>query len=140
MRIDLAPVADAQCDDSAEQKALVGDRIENRAERTALIGTAGDVAIEAVANRGRQKYPDRGEAHPILRTAFLDAFAVIDRERDEDRDHQDPDHRDFVGGRHERASQSAKLGGRAARDARQFARYVSSSVAAADFAAWRPSQ
>src|SRR5436190_23036847 len=106
MRIYLAPITDAQRNNSAEEKSLVGDRIENCAERAPLIVAARHIAVEPVTNGRQQKNRDRREAHPILGMTFLDAFAVIDRERHEDRDHQDPNYGDLVGSRHERASRS----------------------------------
>src|ERR1700687_2632226 len=54
IRIELAPVRDAQRDDAAEEQALVRDRIENYAKRAALIVMPRDIAIEPVANRGEQ--------------------------------------------------------------------------------------
>src|SRR3954454_7695934 len=92
MRVDLAPVADAQGDDSAKEKALDRNGIENCAERAALIVSASHVAIEAIAHGRQQKHRDSGEAHPILGLAFLDAFAVVNRECHEYRNHQDPDY------------------------------------------------
>ncbi len=67
LRIDVAPVADAQRDDSAEEQALVRDRIEDDAERALLVVTTRDIAIETVARGGDEKDHDRGVALPFER-------------------------------------------------------------------------
>src|SRR5664279_3096685 len=112
MLVARAPIADAEGNDAAEQKSFVGDRVQNHSERAALIVTARDVAIETVTGGREEKDHDGGKALPILRATFLDALPIINRQRDEYRDHQDPDHGDFVGGCHQNASRlrdSAKL-------------------------------
>ena len=63
--IDLAPVADAQSDDAAQQQAFVRDRIENRSERAPLFVAARNVSIESVAHSRDQKNRDRGETLPF---------------------------------------------------------------------------
>src|SRR5437762_11096709 len=90
MLVARAPVADAERNDAAEQESLVGDGIEDHAERTALIVTPRDVAIEAITDGRKEKYRDGGEALPILRAAFLDALPIVNRQRNEYRDHEDP--------------------------------------------------
>src|ERR1700682_2037955 len=99
-RIDFAPIADAERDDSAQEQAFVGDWIENHPERTALVVSPGHIAIESVADGGGQEDHDRGKALPLEWFTALDALAIIDRHRHERRDHQNPDHGDFVGSRH----------------------------------------
>src|SRR5438309_11095840 len=69
--IDLAPIADAQSDDAAEQQSFVRDRIENRAQRTPLFVAARDIAIKAVANGCDQKNGDGSETLPFQRRAAL---------------------------------------------------------------------
>src|SRR5438309_11501434 len=71
--IDLAPIADAQSDDAAKQQSFVRDRIENCAERAALLVAACDVAIKSVADRRDQKNGDGGETLPFQRCAALNA-------------------------------------------------------------------
>src|SRR5882724_1097072 len=106
--IDIAPIADAQGDDGAQEQAFIGNRIENRAERAALFVAARDISIESVADGCDQKNRDRGKTLPFEWLAALNALAVIDGHRDEDRNHQDPDHRDFVGSRHNAARATIK--------------------------------
>src|SRR5437762_6048056 len=98
--INIAPIADAQCNDGAQEQAFISNRIENRAERAPLFVTTRDISIEPVAYGCDQKNRDRGKTLPFERGAALDALAIIDSHRDEYRNHQDPNHRDFVGSRH----------------------------------------
>ncbi len=98
--VDFAPIADAQSDNAAEEQALVGDRVENRAECAPLFVAARDVAIESVADGCDQKNGDGGEALPLQRCAALNTLAIIDRHGDEHRDHQDARNGDLVGSRH----------------------------------------
>jgi hypothetical protein len=98
--IDLAPVADAQSNDAAQQQTLVRDWIENRAERAPLFVAAGDVTIESVAHGSDQKNGDGGETLPFERLAALNALTIINRHGDERRDHQNARNGDLVGSRH----------------------------------------
>ena len=50
LRIDIAPITDAQCDDAAQKQSFVGDRIENDSKRTPLIVATRDVSIQSVAD------------------------------------------------------------------------------------------
>src|ERR1700686_3595928 len=118
-RIDFAPIADAECDDSVQEQALVGDWIENHPERTALVVSPGHIAIESVADGGEQEDHDRGKALPLEWFTALDALAIINRHRHEPRDHQNPDHGDFVGSRHGKRAM-LKLEGLREKVARQF--------------------
>src|SRR5437762_4612793 len=108
LRIDIAPIADAQCNDGAQEQAFIGNRIENRAERAALFVTTRDISIEPVAYGCDQKNRDCGKTLPFERLAALDALAIIDSHRDEYRNHQDPNHRDFVRSRHNAARVTIK--------------------------------
>ena len=65
----MAPIADAERDDAAEEQAFVGDRIEDDAEGAALVITPRDIAIESVADRRDEEDEDRGEALPFQRFA-----------------------------------------------------------------------
>ena len=100
IRIELAPVRDAQRDDAAEEQALVRDRIEDYTKRAALIVMPRDIAIEPVANRGEQKNNDRRVSLPFERRTALNALAIINRHRDKHRNHQNPNDCNFVGRRH----------------------------------------
>ena len=100
LRIDIAPVADAQGNDAAEEKALVSNRVEDDAERAFLVVTAGDVTIEPVTRSRDEEDDDRRVALPLNRLPRLDALPIIDRHQDEGRDHQDADKRDLVGSGH----------------------------------------
>src|SRR5450755_1252566 len=141
MLVARAPVADAERNEAAQQESLVRDRIENHAERAALIVTPRDVAIEAVTDGREEKDRDGSEALPILRAAFLNALPIINRQRHEYRDHQDPDHGDFVGGCHRKASRSRNFARLSRKLTRKFAAQVSSSAEAVpDVPVCRPSQ
>src|SRR5438552_14680431 len=98
--IDIAPIADAQGNNGAQEQSFIGNRIENRAECAALFVTTRDISIESVADGCDQKNRDRGKTLPFEWRTALNALAVIDSHRDEDRNHQDPNDRDFVGSRH----------------------------------------
>ena len=106
MLVTCAPVADAESDDAAQEQTFVGDRIEDHAERAPLVVASRDETIDAVAGRGEKKDRDRSEALPMLGAAFLDALPIINRQRNEHGDHQDPDYGDFVGGCHRDVSRS----------------------------------
>ena len=67
--IDIAPIADAQGDDGAQEQAFIGNRIENRAERAALFVATRDISIESVADGCDQKNRDRGKTLPFERLA-----------------------------------------------------------------------
>src|SRR5437879_1668533 len=86
-RIDIAPVADAQGNDGAQEQAFIRNRIENRAERAPLLVMTSDIAIESVARGCNEKNHDRGKTLPFERRATLDALPVINRHRDKDRNH-----------------------------------------------------
>src|SRR4029453_9225120 len=75
LRIDVAPVADAQGNDATQEQALVRDRIEDDTEGALLVVTACDIAVEAVARGGNEKNHDRGVALPLERLPALDALA-----------------------------------------------------------------
>ncbi len=77
LRIDVAPIADRERDDGAEEQALVRNRIEDDAERAFLVVTARDVTVEAVARGGDEENSDRGITLPLDRFAALDARSVI---------------------------------------------------------------
>ena len=96
----VAPVSDAEGNDAAEEQTFVRDRIENNAEGTALVVTARDITIEPVTDGGEKKNNNRGEALPFERFAALDTLTIIDRHRDEGRNHENPNYSDLVGGRH----------------------------------------
>src|SRR5436190_55985 len=106
--INIAPIADAQCNDGAQEQAFISNRIENRAERAPLFVTTRDISIEPVAYGCDQKNRDCGKTLPFKRLAALDALAIIDSHRDEYRNHQDPNHRDFVRSRHNAARVTIK--------------------------------
>src|SRR5437773_9111586 len=98
--IALTPIANAQGDDAAQEQPFIGDRIENNAQPAALVITAGDISIETVA-RGREKKDDDGsKTLPFQRITALNAFAVVNRQGDKHRNHQNPNDRHFVGGSH----------------------------------------
>src|SRR5437868_6592831 len=63
--IDIAPIADAQRDDGAQEQAFVRNRIENCAERASLFITTCDISIESVAYSCDQKNRDRGKTLPF---------------------------------------------------------------------------
>ena len=109
MLIARAPVADAESNDAAEQESFVGDRIEDHAERAALIIMPRNIAIEAVTDCREKKDSDGGEPLPILRAAFLNALPIINRQGDENWNHQDPDHGNLVGGCHLKARDHGTL-------------------------------
>src|SRR5205823_14315695 len=77
MRVAWAPVVDAERNDASEQQSFVGDRIEDHAKGAALIVASRDVAIEAVTDGREEKDRDGGQALPILRAAFLNAWPTI---------------------------------------------------------------
>src|SRR6266478_1232047 len=83
LRVDIAPIADAQGNDGAQEQAFIGNRIENCAERAALFVTTSDISIESVADGRDQKNHDGGKTLPFERRAPLNALAVIDSHRDE---------------------------------------------------------
>jgi hypothetical protein len=59
-----------------------------------------DVSVQAVTQRGDQENSDGSEAFPFQRRAALNALAIINRHRDESRNHQNPNDSDFVGRGH----------------------------------------
>ena len=69
----IRPVAEAERDDGREQQALVGDGIEDHAEPAALIVTARDVAVDAVAGRRGDKDEIAGML-PVRGCPLLDAL------------------------------------------------------------------
>src|SRR4029077_14032860 len=103
IRIDIAPIADAQGNDGAQEQAFIGNRIENCAERAPLFVTTSDISVEAVARGRNEKNHDRRKTLPFKRRTALDALAIIDSHRDESRNHQNPNDCDFIGRRHSEA-------------------------------------
>src|SRR5438552_17442636 len=118
-RINLTPVTDAECENAAQEQTFVRDWIEDHSERTALVVPPGHIAIEPVADGGEQEDHDRGKPLPLEWFAALDALAIINRQGHDHRDHQNPDHGDFVGSRHGKST-ILKLDGRCEKVARQL--------------------
>ena len=98
--VELAPVTDAQADDGAKEQTLVGNWIKNDSQRTPLIVTARDISVQAVAQCGDQENRDGSEAFPLCWRAVLNALTIVNRHRDEGRNHQNPDDGDLVGRGH----------------------------------------
>ena len=67
LRIDVAPVADAQGNDATQEQAFVRDRIEDDTEGALLVVTARDIAVETVARGGDEKDHDRRVTLPFER-------------------------------------------------------------------------
>src|SRR6266446_94289 len=88
LRIDVAPIANAEGDDGTEEEAFVRDRVEDNTERALLVVTARDIAVETVACGGEKENQDRGIALPLERLTALDALSIIDRHQNEGGDHQ----------------------------------------------------
>ena len=92
---DVRPVVEAQRDDARHEQQFVRERIENRAEFAFLVVTPRDVTVHAVQNRRDRK---RKEGQQPVN--FVAGFEVINQFDDKKRNQQDPQNRDFVGGRH----------------------------------------
>jgi hypothetical protein len=96
----FAPVADTKSNDSAQEQTFVRNRIEDGTEGAALFVATRNISVETVARGGEQENDDGGEALPFQRYPALDALTIIDRQRHEYRNHQNPDNRDLVRGSH----------------------------------------
>src|SRR5206468_10412885 len=55
IRINVAPVADAERNDTAQKQALVGERIENDSQRTPLVIMACDIAVQTITDRSEHE-------------------------------------------------------------------------------------
>jgi len=100
IRIALAPISDAQRNDAAQEQTFVGDRVEDGTECAALFVATRNVSVETVARGGEQENDNGGEALPFQRRPALDTLTIIDRQRHEYRNHQNPDNGDLVRGSH----------------------------------------
>src|SRR5438093_13469466 len=87
LRVDIAPIADAQCNDRAQEQAFISNRIENRAERAPLFLTTRHISIEPVAYGFDQKNCDCGKTVPFELVDDVDALSIIDANCDVDLHH-----------------------------------------------------
>ena len=69
-----------------------------------------DVSVQTIAHCSDQENGDGGEAHPFGPRTLLNALTVIDGHGDESRNHQNPNHSDFVGRRHDARVTKAIVG------------------------------
>jgi hypothetical protein len=100
IRINVAPVADAQRNDAAQKQALIGERIENDSQRTPLVIMACNIAIQTITDCRYHENGDCSITHPFKRRAMVDALAVINGHRHKNRNHQNPNDGDLVGSGH----------------------------------------
>jgi hypothetical protein len=106
-RVDLTPITDAQSNNGAQSKPLsaIGSRI---APSAALFNDAR--YIHRVRRCGcDKKNRDGGKTLSFERRAPLNALTVIDSHGDENRNHQDPNQRDFIRSRHNRRARRSKV-------------------------------
>ena len=70
------------------------------AESAALFVATRNVSVETVACGRKEEDNNGGEALPFQWHPALDTLTIIDRQRDKQRNHQDPDDGDLVCGSH----------------------------------------
>ncbi len=85
---------------AGEEKSLVGDGVEHRAELAALVVVAGDVAVEAVADARHEENENRRVLQRGLGFTPVHARTVVNSQQDEHRDEQQTDDGNFIGGGH----------------------------------------
>src|SRR5207247_11120949 len=71
LRVELAPVTNAQGDDPAKQQPFIGNWIENDSQRTALMVVTRDVSVQAVTQLGNKEDSDGRETLPLIMRAEL---------------------------------------------------------------------
>ena len=94
------PVGEGEGDDPGQQQAFVGNGIEYYPEAAALVVMPCNVAVEAIAYRGKREEENGRHPLPFLRMPALHPAPVIDRHHHEHRDHEDAGQGDFIGGGH----------------------------------------
>ncbi len=86
MFIIVPPWSEGECNDAGEKEEFIGDGVDKCAEFRALVESAGDIAINAIAGCGEDEYGDGESAGGFGRAAELDAFTVVDGQQGKDGD------------------------------------------------------
>jgi hypothetical protein len=84
----------------SEEKQLVRDRVEQRAEGAPLVPVPGQVAVQRVGERGDDENRDRPVPPAFDRMARLDRVAIGHHQPDEDRDQDNAENGDPCGPGH----------------------------------------
>ena len=92
---EIRMVIESEQDDGGDEQKFIGSGVENGAEFALLMVFAGDVAIHAVQNGGD------GKGEQTRKTAdFVTGADVVDSRDHEERDEEDAQDGNFVGGGH----------------------------------------
>ena len=86
MLIVVPPRSEGEGDDAGEKEEFIGDGVDKCAKFRALVESAGDKAIDAIAGSCEDEYGDGESADGFVWAAELNAFAVVDGEQGKDGD------------------------------------------------------
>lgn len=103
------PGKDGKGGEGEEKEAFVGEGVEKGPEFGKLIELTGKVAIKSVGNRSDDEDDDGGPAKGFVTNAIFDAQAIVDGDRDEERDTQEAEDGDVSGNVHRRGGREKRL-------------------------------